>query len=191
MTSPGAAEDWKLLDASVRGDERAARELVRRHGGRLHACALRILGDEGATEEVVQDAFDQLFRRARQLRRESLMSTWLHAVVVNRCRDTMRRSSFRQAMNVQPLAPDMPDLSPDAHHAVVQRDRDARLRCALDALSSDYREVIALRFASGLSYPEIATVLGCAEGTVASRLHRALVRLGTQLRASGFTREEV
>ena len=74
--------------------------------------------------------------------------------------------------------------------ADVQRERDARVRCALEALSSDLREVIALRFASGLSYPEIAAILGCAEGTVASRLHRGLVRLGAHLRASGFTPEE-
>jgi RNA polymerase sigma-70 factor (ECF subfamily) len=190
LTATGAADDWKLLDASVRGDERAARELVRRHGARLHACALRILGDTGTAEEVVQDTFDQLFRSARKLRRDSRLSTWLHTVMLNRCRDTLRRSSFHMAMHVQPLATDMPDQSTDAHQSLVRRERDARVRCALEALSSDLREVIALRFASGLSYPEIAAILGCAEGTVASRLHRGLVRLGAQLRASGFTQEE-
>ena len=185
-----SADDWKLFDAAVHGDERAARELVRRHGGRLHACALRILGDSGTVEEVVQDTFDQLFRSARTLRRDSRLSTWLHAVLVNRCRDTLRRSSFRLAMHVQPLAVDMPDHSTDAHQTLVERERDARVQCSLESLSSDLREVIALRFASGLTYPEIAAVLGCAEGTVASRLHRALLRLGAQLRATGFTREE-
>ena len=190
LTSTGGADDWKLLDAAVRGDERAARELVRRHAARLHACALRILGDSGTAEEVVQDTFDQLFRSACNLRRDSRLSTWLHAVMVNRCRDTLRRSSFHLAMHVQPLATDMPDQSTDAHQSLVKRERDARIQCALDALSSDFREVIALRFALGLSYPEMAVILGCAEGTVASRLHRALVRLGAQLRAGGFTQEE-
>lgn len=191
VTAATAADDWKLLDATLRGDERAARMLVRRHGGRLHACALRMLGDPGSAEEVVQDTFDQLFRSARALRRDSRLATWLHAVLVNRCRDILRRSSFRLAMRVQPLAVDMADPSSDAHQALVERERDARVQCALQAISPDLREVIALRFASGLSYPEIAASLGCREGTVASRLHRALVRLGAQLRATGFTREEV
>lgn len=190
VSSLSEEDDWKLLDAAVRGDDRAGRELVRHHGGRLYACALRILGDSGTVEEVVQDTFDQLFRSAPTLRRDSRLSTWLHAVVVNRCRDTLRRSSFRMTTYVHPLAVDMPDPSIDAHQALVERERDARVQCALEALSSDLREVIALRFASGLTYPEIATVLGCAEGTVASRLHRALVRLGAHLRAMGFTREE-
>lgn len=190
MTSSSSGDDWKLLDAAVLGDERAARDLVRRHGGRLHACALRILGDTGTAEEVVQDAFTQLFRKAATLRRDSRLSTWLYAVVVNRCRDTLRRSSFHLAMDVQPLTVDMPAPSIDPHAAIAQQERDARVRCALEKLSPDLREVVALRFASGLSYPEIADVLGCAEGTVASRLHRALVRLGAQLREVGFTREE-
>ena len=92
-------------------------------------------------------------------------------------------------MHVQPLAADMPDHLPDPHQLLVRRDRDAWLRRALDTLPNDMREVIALRFASGLSYIEIAEVLGCATGTVASKLHRALARLGDELRASGFTQE--
>ena|SRR5687767_9392874 len=184
------ADDRRLLDAAVRGDERAAHELVHRHGGRLHACALRILGDDGAAEEVVQDAFSKLFRSVATLRSDARLSTWLHAVAVNRCRDLLRRASFRRALHVQPLADDMRDHLPDPHQSLETRERDARLRCALDGLQPDLREVIALRFASGLSYLEIADVLGCAEGTVASRLHRALVRLGASLTASGFTREE-
>lgn len=184
-----AEGDRTLLDAALRGDEGAAGELVRRHGGRVHASALGILGDAGAAEEVVQDAFDQLFRTGQSLRHDCTLSTWLHTVAINRCRDTLRRSSFRLTMRVQPLSVDMPDHLPDPHESLEERDRDARLHVALETLPSDMREVIALRFASGLSYIEIADVLGCATGTVASKLHRALARLGAQLRAAGFAEE--
>lgn len=181
--------DRTLLDAALHGDVRAARELVHRHGGRLHACAFRILGDVGAAEEVVQDAFARLFRSGGSLRHDATIATWLHAVAVNRCRDTLRRSSFAHAMNVQPLVADMPDQTPDAHATVEQHERDARLGEALSTLPAELREVIALRFASDLSYTDIAEVLGCATGTVASRLHRALARLGSALRAAGFSPE--
>jgi RNA polymerase sigma-70 factor (ECF subfamily) len=184
-----SVDDWATLDDALRGNERAAAELVRRHGGRLYACAFRVLGDAGAAEEIVQDAFDQLFRRGAELRRESALSTWLYSVALNRCRDTLRRPSFSNTRSVQPLDPDMPDRSPNTHELAERRDRDERLRSALSTLSADMREVIALRFASGLSYQEIAALQGCAEGTVASRLHRALERLGTSLQALGFTRE--
>lgn len=178
-----------MLDAALGGDQLAARELVRRHGGRLLACAHRVVGDAGAAEEIVQDAFDQLFRTGGALRHECTLGTWLYTVALNRCRDTLRRASFAAVMNVQPLDLDMPDRSPDPHQLAEQSERDVRLQSALDALPSDMREVIALRFASGLSYREIADVQRCAEGTVASRLHRALERLGTSLQAGGFTRE--
>ena len=83
----------------------------------------------------------------------------------------------------------MPDHSPTPHERAERLDRDERLGRALGTLPADMREVIALRYASGLSYQEIAALQGCAEGTVASRLHRALERLGATLEASGVTRE--
>ena len=184
-----ADNDRALLDAALGGDERAARELVHRHAGRVHAFALRVLRDAGTAEETVQDVFEQLFRSGSGLRHDSSLSTWLHSVALNRCRDTLRRKSFRVAMDVQPLTDDMRDHRSDPHLELVRRDREAGLQCALETLPADMREVIALRFASGLSYDEIATVLGCATGTVASKLHRALARLGAQLRSAGFAED--
>ena len=184
-----SGDDWDTLSDALRGEERAAAKLVRRHGGRLYACAYRVVGDAGAAEEIVQDAFDQLFRRGAELRRESALSTWLYVVVLNRCRDTLRRPPFANARSVQPLDNHMADHSPTPHERAERLDRDERLRRALGTLPSDLREVIALRYASGLSYQEIATLQGCAAGTVASRLHRALERLGATLEARGFTRE--
>ncbi len=155
----------------------------------MHAFALRILGDAGAAEETVQDVFDQLFRSGNAIRHGSSLSTWLHTVALNRCRDTLRKKSFRVAMNVHPLTDDMRDDRINPHVELERRDLDAGLHCALAALPPEMREVIVLRFGSGLSYDEIAGVLGCATGTVASKLHRALARLGAQLRSAGFAED--
>jgi RNA polymerase sigma-70 factor (ECF subfamily) len=150
-----------------------------------------MLGDVEAAEEVVQDVFSRLLRDRATFRHESALGTWLYAVTLNRCRNVLRRSSFRMSANAQPLAPELRDDAPDPHQLVEQQDRQSRLGVALGAIPDDMREVIVLRFASGLSYEEIADVVGCATGTVASRLHRALHRLGTELRAAGLTRESV
>lgn len=185
------SSDAALLAAALDGDQTAARDLVRRHGGRVHACALRMLGDTQTAEEVVQDVFSRLLRDGHSFRHESALGTWLYAVTLNQCRNILRRSSVRAVADAQRLESTLPDRSPDPHQLLEQRERQERLRLAMAHLSTDMREVIVLRFASGLSYEEIAEVLGCASGTVASRLHRALHRLGATLRAAGLTRENV
>lgn len=183
--------DAALLAAALDGDQQAAYELVRRHGGRVHACALRVLGNSATAEEIVQDVFSKLFRDGHAFRQESSLGTWLYAVTLNRCRNVLRRASFRAAVDAKPLVIDLPDESPDPHQLLEQRDRQERLRKAMGRLPEEMREVVALRFASGLSYDEIAEIIGCASGTVASRLHRAVHRLGAELRAAGLTRESV
>jgi len=183
--------DPALLAAALDGSERAARELVRRHGARLHACALRLVGDAGAAEEVVQDVFDQLLRHGDGFREESALGTWLYAVTLNRCRDVLRRASFAAARSAQPVSPHLADGALDPLERAERRDRAERINGAMNAMPADMREVIALRFASDLSYEQIAAVLECPPGTVASRLHRALRRLGQELHAIGLTKENV
>jgi RNA polymerase sigma-70 factor, ECF subfamily len=185
------SSDGALLAAALDGDQTAARDLVRRHGGRVHACALRMLGDTATADEVVQDVFTRLLRDGHSFRHESALGTWLYAVTLNQCRNILRRPSFRALADAQRLESTLPDRAPDPHQLLEQQERQERLRLAMAQLSADMREVIVLRFASGLSYEEIADVLGCASGTVASRLHRALHRLGATLRAAGLTRESV
>ena len=188
---PSLSSDAALLAAALDGDQAAARDLVRRHAGRVYACALRMLGDTATAEEVVQDVFTKLLRDGQSFRHESALGTWLYAVTLNRCRNVLRQASFRAASDAQPLATELRDESPDPHQLLEQRERRDRLRHAIAQLSEDMREVIVLRFASGLSYDEMAEIIGCASGTVASRLHRALHRLGVTLRAAGLTRESV
>jgi RNA polymerase sigma-70 factor (ECF subfamily) len=188
---PTLSSDAALLAAALDGDQAAARDLVGRHGGRVYACALRMLGDAATAEDVVQDVFTMLLQHGHSFRNESALGTWLYAVTLNRCRNMLRRSSFRAASEAQPLKSDLRDNSPDPQQLLEQRERQDRLGDAIGQLSDDMREVVVLRFASGLSYEEIAEVIGCASGTVASRLHRALHRLGATLRAAGLTRESV
>ncbi len=188
---PTLTSDAALLAAALGGDQTAARDLLRRHGGRVYACALRMLGDTATAEEVVQDVFSKLLLEGSQFRQESALATWLYVVTLNRCRNILRKASFRAGALAHPLEANLADPSPDPHQLVEQGERSERVRAALAGLPDEMREVIVLRFAAGRSYEEIAEILGCATGTVASRLHRALHRLGDRLRAAGLTRESV
>lgn len=164
-------------------------ELLRRHGGRLHACAWRMLGDADTAVEIVHDVFMRLLAKAHELRDPGTVATWLYTTTLNHCRDHLRRAATRMFRDSAPLHETHPDLAPGPHDRIERSDRDRLVREALDALPEDLRATVTLRFASGLSYGEIAEVQGCAPGTVASRLHRALQRLGETLRAAGLTRE--
>jgi RNA polymerase sigma-70 factor, ECF subfamily len=162
-------------------DERAFRTLVDRHGPRLYAVAYGILGDAAAAESVVQDAFVRLARAEAQMREAGAVAGWLYRVAVNLCRDELRRR--RRAARMVPLEL-VEDSLPASELASIPGDAspedDALWRC-LERLPRKLREVVLLRFMSDLSYAELADLLGVSIGTVSSRLHRALRRLGTQL----------
>jgi RNA polymerase sigma factor (sigma-70 family) len=167
------------------------RQLVQRHASRLHACAYRMLGDASLAEEVVQDVFAAMARGGAAFRRDAALGTWLHAIAVNRCRTIRKRRSFVTERNAEPLDVHHADPAAGAHDHLEAEERNARLTRAVAALPADMREVIVLRFAGGRSYDEIAQIHGCAPGTVASRLHRALRRLADELGVSGLTRESI
>jgi RNA polymerase sigma-70 factor (ECF subfamily) len=163
------------------------RLLVNRHAPRLRACALRMLEDESLADEIVQDVFMIMLRGAPGFRRDANLGTWLYAIALNRCRNMRaRRRSTAGAVDAQ-----VPDPAPDPHTRSELVERQERLARAMSVLSEESREVIVLRFAGGRSYEEIAEIHGCAIGTVASRLHRALKQLGQVLKSQGLTRETI
>src|SRR5215208_6204501 len=109
------APDAALLGAALAGDEQAARCLVRRHGARMHACALRMLGDAGTAEEIVQDVFTQLFRSGRTIRSQTSIGAWLFTATLNRCRDVLRRRSFGHEMKASTIGAAVADGAPDPY----------------------------------------------------------------------------
>jgi RNA polymerase sigma-70 factor (ECF subfamily) len=179
-----------LLAAAAAGEGSAFRVLLARHGGRVHACALRMTNDGQAAQEIVHDVFLAMLREAAAFRFEASLATWLYRVALNRCRDLARKNSRRVLpVALDTVEADVMDEAPGPLEAVVTSERAARLDAVLAELPGEMREVIALRFAAGLSYDDIAETLGCPTGSVASRLHRALRRVGERLEALGLTPE--
>jgi RNA polymerase sigma-70 factor (ECF subfamily) len=92
---------------------------------------------------------------------------------------------------LETLEVEVMDESPGPLEAMVAGERAKRLEALVSELPVEMREIIVLRFAGGLSYDEIASALGCPPGSVASRLHRGLRRLGARLEAQGLTPETI
>jgi RNA polymerase sigma-70 factor (ECF subfamily) len=161
----------------LRGADResAFRELVSKELDHSYRRAAVILGDRFEAEDAVHDAAERACRHWPELRDPARFDAWFGRILVNACRDRLRRQRRVRAIEVvrEPAEGEHP-TAPDATEAVGLW---SAVRDAFRALSADEQIVIALRYDEDLTVPVIARLVGIAEGTVKSRLHNALRKL--------------
>lgn len=183
MTHDQSPETRELLRRSAAGDEAAFRDLVERHEGRVYRLALQLLGDPVAAEEAAQETFVRLYRSLDGLRGDARLSTWLHRVTVNLCRDEQRRLKRAERLtDLDTAAPKLVVLGSQTDDLEREEMRQ-RIRAALERLPEQQKEAIVLRYLSELSYAEISEATGASPNTVASRVYRGLRQLGALLGA--------
>ncbi|RMH04512.1 MAG: sigma-70 family RNA polymerase sigma factor [Planctomycetota bacterium] len=162
--------------------------LFRDYGARVYGLARRCGLDPEEAEDGVQEVFLKVQRRIDTFRGEARLSTWLYQVALHTLLDHRRRVS-RQTRPVPlgvladetgEIAARAPGEGPEEAAAIEERRR--LVRAALDRLPRKFREVLILRELEGLSYRDIARILGVAQGTVESRIFRGRARLGRELR---------
>jgi len=147
-------------------------ELYAAHRLSLVRLAFLLADDLGTAEDIVQDAFAAFAARAGSLRDPGAALGYLRTSVVNGCRSTLRRRRTARAY----VAPH--DVEPDRPDALVVLSEEHReVLTALGRLASRQREVLVLRYWSGLSESEIASALGISNGAVKSTASRALTAL--------------
>jgi RNA polymerase sigma-70 factor (ECF subfamily) len=186
--APGAAalagpEERRLVLAAQRGEPAAVRDLYEAYRQRIWSLILFSVGDAQQAQDVLQTVFFKVFRGLGSFRFESSLFTWVYRIARNECWNHRRR---RQ----EPLVPldailgSRDEMDPNSRGGGpdTAADRDRLLEQALMALPFPMREVVVLKYREGLSYDEISRALGCAPGTVASRLNRALAALEEKLR---------
>jgi len=174
------------------GQPEAYEELVRTLSGRLLAVARRMLRDDEAARDAVQDAMLSAYRGIQGFDGQSRLSTWMHRIVVNAALMKIRSRQRRPEQSLEPL---LPRFAEDGHHAepvtcwaesVEQRlEREeitAVMRAAIDDLPESYRVVILLRDIEGLSTLEAARAVGTTENALKLRLHRARQALSSLVR---------
>ncbi|NOX58249.1 MAG: sigma-70 family RNA polymerase sigma factor [Planctomycetes bacterium] len=175
----------EILEGCRRGDDRARHALYLQTSERIHRLLLRMVRDPEHALDLVQDTFIKAFTRIDQFDGRSAIATWLHRVAVTEALQHLRRQ--RRSINPDALWPESTDASDPAQGADVRID----IEDALAKLDPDDRAVLLLRYDGGHDYRAIATILDCAEGTVASRLHRARERLRLVLANSYCPEEDV
>ncbi|MBC7286769.1 MAG: sigma-70 family RNA polymerase sigma factor [Armatimonadetes bacterium] len=172
------ADDHALIEQFQRGDRRAFDELVRRHYSLAYNLAYRILGDSDAAADATQAAFVRAYRGLAGYRGGAAFTTWLHRIVVNVSLDMARRQQRATSIEAEsdqptPLEARLPSESLGPDEEVLQRERARAVQRALMKLAPLHRAVLTMYELQGLSYDEIAAVLGVPLGTVKSRLNRA------------------
>ena len=162
----------ELVEACRQGDREAFRALFERHKDKVYSVALRYSGDAAEAMDIAQETFLKLFSRIGEFRGDASLDTWLYRLVVNSCLDHKRKS-----WRMLPLAGEIAGLlrapGQNAAEELLRAEMRSEVQKAIAKLAPELRIVVVLRYTEGLAYDEIAAVLGCAEGTVASRLNRA------------------
>jgi RNA polymerase sigma factor (sigma-70 family) len=177
------ASDRDLLQAfAVRRDEAAFAVLVRRHGPMVHGVCRHVLGNVHEAEDAFQAAFVVLARKASALRRPEALASWLHGVAFRIARNARRAAGRRQAREAQAGSRTPANPAWEAAWREVQ----AVLDDEVERLPEKYREVFVLCCLEGQGRAEAAGVLRLKEGTVASRLAQARLRLQRRLAARGI-----
>jgi RNA polymerase sigma-70 factor, ECF subfamily len=162
----------ELIEGCRRGEPDAFRALFETHKDMVYSIALRYSGDPAVAQDIAQDTFLKLFSTIGSFRGDSNFESWLYRTVVNSCFDQKRRTRrLTPLLNEVLSALRTPDLS--VLDEVLRAEMSSHVRSVVDSLAPDQRMVIVLRYTQGLSYDEIAAILGCASGTIASRLNRA------------------
>jgi RNA polymerase sigma-70 factor (ECF subfamily) len=180
--------DDLVIEACRDGDREAFRLLFETYKDKVFSIAVYSLGgDAAAASDVSQQIFLKLMTAITQFRGDSAFTTWLYRLVVNACIDEQRkRRRFLPFGDALPMSK-IEDRRP-------QEKRFARLevsesvQAAIKDLTPKLRMPILLKYVEGLSYEEIATVMGCSKGTIASRLNRGHRSLAKKL---GHLRNEV
>lgn len=172
----------EALLATGREDRSAFQQLYRLTRAKLFGICLRICGERQGAEDVLQEVYLIIWRRAGGYEPgRSSPITWLATIARNRAIDWRRAHPGRGEVAVEAAA-GVADPAPDATSGLLGEEENRRLRDCLDELEQQQRESIRTAFFSGVTYAELATRRGVPLGTVKSWIRRGLQRLRDCLR---------
>ncbi len=177
-------EDRELIERVLDGDQPSYGLLVQRYQSKIFAVAYGVLRHREDAREVSQEVFIKAYRNLPSFRRDSSFYTWIYRITVNLAIDFQRRAFRKRETTFEDVK-----LAPDEINAtgprpmgnpvlnLEEKQLGESIQQAIEQLPADQRTAVILREIQGLSYKEIAETMGCAEGTVMSRLYYARKKL--------------
>ncbi len=184
--------DRSLVDAHLRGDRTAFGELVSRYGDSLLGYLTRVCGNREQAEDLFQETFRRVHEKAHTLRGRQFKS-WLYTIATRVAIDGFRRRARRHAISLnQKLDCDgenceelaavaVAESCRDPSEKVIRAEQKEQVRQALESLPARQRVTLVLAYYQGLTYREVADVMGCSMGAVKTHMYRALKTLARRL----------
>lgn len=186
-----ARSDVQLMLAVKEGDELSFELLLRRYRTPLVNFLNRMVRDSGLAEDLAQEVFMRVYRARKEYEPNAKFTTWLFRIATNLALNALRDGRHRQ-MEIsidqklddgeqEQARIDVADKSPNIEHRLVQQDRAAVIRSAVESLPEKQRAAVLLHKYVELDYAEIARTLDCSESALKSLLFRAYETLRVQL----------
>ena len=177
--------DDVYVHQTVEGDAEAFNELVNRHHSKIYGLAYRMLGNPEDAADATQETFLEAYKSVKTFQFQSQFGTWLYRIGINTCQQYIRKSqanerkltAYTREAEIRGAASE--NDSPE--RAAIQTEQNEVVQEAISQLPPKQREVVTLYYMQHLKYREIAEILKCSEGTVASRLNQALKNLKRKL----------
>lgn len=169
--------------------EKSLHRLVEEHYDRIFRAARFMCGDMAAAEDLVQETFLAAAESLSSFEGRSSTYTWLYGILLNKFRRWLRHKE-RAAVSLHRTVGDdderdgqetLEAAQPGPGEDAERREAAELVRRAIQELTAEHRSVVTLRYVEGMSYYEIAEVLGCPVGTVKSRMHYALQKIAKKL----------
>ena len=190
--SAAAPDLTAVIERLKSGDQGALETIFNLYSVKLYNIALRILGEPADTEEIIQDVFWTVYRKAKSFQGNSQFSTWLYRLTVNAALGKIRRRKNNKEVDYEEY---LPKFQTDGHHSVrpvvdwsdnldeqySKHELQEVLGKALNELKPLDKSVVVLSDLEGLSDKEIAVSLGLSVSAVKTRLHRARLFLRGKL----------
>jgi len=182
--------DEELVARSRGGDHESFNQLILRWERPIYALAYRVIGREEEARDVCQEAFLRAFRALPGFKGQAKFSSWLYRITLNLCRDWIRRHR-RAPVSQMPEDTDPLELAAAVGPVETIEDLAARreltlvVEKAMELLPEEQRTAIVLKEYHGLTFQEIADLVGCPLSTVKTRLYQGLTVLRRELAKSG------
>lgn len=196
MTSspPDTADnDLLLVERTLAGDQRAYELLVLKYQRRIERLIARMVRDTDLIPDIAQETFIRAYRALHQFRGDAQFYTWLYRIAVNTAKKALMdlkrdpvvlesalRNSDDEDETSRPGVEPTSDETPET--VLAAREVAEAVNAAMEALPEDLRQAVTLREIEGLSYEDIAQMMGCPIGTVRSRIFRAREAISAKVR---------
>jgi RNA polymerase sigma-70 factor (ECF subfamily) len=187
MAQPDETTDM-LIARCLQGDQAGYAQLYELYAPTIYRLCYSLLLNRQDAEDVMQEAFVYAFRCLHRYDpARAAFKTWLYTIALSRCRNVYRRKHSLLSLLLLPDVPAPKSDGPEA--ALSKKDAQTALEAALKSLSPPLRESVILRYGHGLTYREMAAVIGCPQKTAESRVRLAHDRLRKLLQAEWIVEE--